>query len=301
MKILMIGAGGLGAYFGMRWLKAGVDVSFLVREKRKAQLDQFGLIVQTPTETLTEKVRALTEDELVESYDVVILSPKAYDLESAAQTVEKVKGNPMIVPLLNGLDHIDYLDQRFGSDRVLGGIVHIAATLTADGVVKQLSPMHKLTLGARTDAQAQVVNYFMQVSQKCPYDFVVADNIIQSLWDKWVFLATLAATTTLMKASVGQIVATRFGSDMIQACYASCSKVATLSGYPIIEPVKAQAMKLLLEPGSAFTASMLRDSQAGLKTEHEHILGAMTARAKQLDVDVPLIEAAYIALAIKAN
>lgn len=301
MKILIVGAGGLGGYFGMRWLKAGVDVSFLVREKRKAQLDQSGLIVETPTETLTQKVRSLTESDLTETYDVVILSPKAYDLESAALIVEKVKGNPMIVPLLNGLDHIDYLDRRFGSDRVLGGIVHIAATLSPEGVVKQLTPMHKLTLGARTDAQARIVENFVQISQQCPYDFVKAENIVQALWDKWVFLATLAATTTLMKASVGQIVATQFGADMIQACYASCSRVAALSGYPILDPVRAQAMKLLLEPGSAFTASMLRDKQAGLKTEHEHILGAMAIRARGLNLEVPLIDAAYVALAMPVH
>lgn len=298
MKILMLGAGGTGGYFGMRWIKAGADLTFLVRPKRQSQLQTNGLVVQTPQETLTHAVQTVTLDTLSEPYDLVVLSPKSYDLESAIDAVKAVAGQPIILPLLNGLDHIDRLDQAFTQDRVMGGVVHIAATLTADGVVKQLSPMHKLTIGQRSPTQRHVQEALARLSADCPFDFMVSPNITQTLWDKWVFLATLAGTTTLLRANVGQIMETPWGEAIMTQTYENCCRVASVSGFPIGNTVREQALKMLLEQNSTFTSSMLRDVQAGLPTEHEHILGALARRAEKFNVSCPTILLAYTALRI---
>ena len=298
MKILILGAGGTGGYFGMRWIKAGGDVTFLVRPGRQAQLQRDGLIVETPQERLTQAVTTMTAETLDGDFDLVVLSPKAYDLESAIEAVKKVKGSPIILPLLNGLDHINRLDAAFGADRVMGGTVHIGATLTPEGIVKQLTPLHRLFIGIRAESQQNVPIALQALSEKCPYEFYVSDNILQTLWDKWTFLATLAATTTLLQASVGEILATPWGEEIMRETYASCCEVASASGFPIQEPVRQQALGVLLEQGSAFTSSMLRDLRANLRTEHEHILGAMVRRAESLGKACHTVKAAYTALVV---
>ena len=132
-KLLFLGAGGVGGYFGGRLIEAGVDVSFLVRPARAASLSAQGLRVSSPHGDLTLPVKCVTRDSVLPDYDLVILAPKAYDLDDAMDAVAPAVGPAtFVLPLLNGLAHLDALDARFGADRVLGGEAHIVATLEAD-------------------------------------------------------------------------------------------------------------------------------------------------------------------------
>ncbi len=298
MRILMLGAGGIGGYFGARWIQAGADVGFLVRPARQARLRAEGLVVQTPRERFSVPVTTYTRDHVDGEFDLIVLSPKAYDLDDAIASVRDVAGRPLLLPLLNGLDHLDVLDREFGRERVMGGVAHIAATLSEDGVVVQLGALHRLTFGHRHPEQLDMVLALERLGRNAAFDSQRSDDIVQVLWDKWVFLATLAGMTTLLRAAVGQIVAAPGGDRASREMYETCCAVAAHHGHLIGQPARDEALAMLLAPGSPFTASMLRDLQAGRRTEHEHILGAMVRRADAAGITCPGLRLAYLALAI---
>ena len=132
-KLLFLGADGVGGYFGARLIEAGVDVSFLVRPARASMLEAHGLRIGSPHGDLELQVRCVTRETVEPEYDLVLLSPKAYDLTDALDAIAPAMGpDAFVLPLLNGLAHIDVLDACFGADRVIGGVAHIVATLAAD-------------------------------------------------------------------------------------------------------------------------------------------------------------------------
>jgi 2-dehydropantoate 2-reductase len=298
MKILMVGAGGIGGYFGAQLIRAGADITFLLRPARKALIDASGLTIESPAETFTLPVPTVSAAELRPDYDLIVLAPKAYDLEDTLQSVANASSRGFMLPLLNGMDHMQVLDQRFGRERVLGGVAHIAAMITPGGSVKRMSDLHMLTVGPRDPAQETVARAFHALCERTPFDHAYSSNIEQSLWDKWVFLASLAAMTTLFHAAVGRIVATPFGHELNLQTYAECCEVAARCGFPIDEQVRAKASAQLTLPGSGFTASMLRDMAAGLRTEHEHILGGMIRRGQAQGLPCTLLKAAYTHIAV---
>lgn len=300
MKILILGAGGIGGYFGARLIQAGADVTFLLRERRKQQVDSEGLKIETPRGPFSVQPRTVTAQTAGPDYDLILLTPKAYDLDSALASLARADGRGVLLPFLNGIDHLQALDARYGRARVMGGVAHIAAALTPAGVVKQLSDLHRLTVGARDPAHGPLARDFAALGTGAGYDSLLSEDIEQVLWDKWVFLATLAGMTTVCQGSVGEIVATSEGEALTRAMYAQACAVAEADGHAVGDAAKTQAMAMLTQPGSAFTASMLRDLQGGLPTEHEHILGALARRGQQLGVGVDLLRLAYTHMAVRA-
>jgi 2-dehydropantoate 2-reductase len=151
MRILVVGAGAIGGYFGGRMLQAGRDVTFLVRPKRAAELADAGLVIKSPNGDVTLKdPPALQADKLSEKFDVVLLSCKAFDLDDAIKSFASAVGpQTSIIPLLNGMLHLDVLDGKFGPGRVLGGLCAIAATLNDKREVVQLNPLQSLNFGER--------------------------------------------------------------------------------------------------------------------------------------------------------
>src|ERR1700680_4402817 len=150
MRILVVGAGAIGGYFGGGLLQAGRDVTFLVRPKRAAELARDGLVIKSPNGDVTLKnPPAMQAEKLTEKFDVVLLSCKAFDLDDAIKSFAPAVGpQTAIIPLLNGMRHLDVLDEKFGKDRVLGGLCGIAVMLDAHRHVVQLAPVFQfLTFG----------------------------------------------------------------------------------------------------------------------------------------------------------
>ena len=295
MKILILGAGGVGGYFGGRLIQSGTDVSFLVRPGRAAQLAADGLQVESPHGNFQVAAKAITADQLHGDWDLIVLSPKAYDLDDAIETLRPAMAQTAcLLPLLNGVAHMDQLDATFGAPRVLGGVAHIAATLSKAGVVRQLNPLHILTMGNREPAQAPLARAFFEACKAANFDAIYSKDITQTLWDKWTFLATLAGSTTLFRSGVGAVTAKPEGAALMTRMYGECLAVAAAFGQPVGEAAQEKARGILMAPGSDFTASMLRDLLGNQRTEHEHILGDMARRATAKGIDAPLITAAYI-------
>jgi 2-dehydropantoate 2-reductase len=295
MRILVVGAGAIGGYFGGRLLQAGRDVTFLVRPKRAAELARDGLVIKSPNGDVTLKnPPAVQADKLAEKFDVVLLSCKAFDLDDAIKSFAPAVGaQTAIIPLLNGMLHLDVLDKKFGRERVLGGLCAIAVTLNDKREVVQLQPMQSLNFGERDGKMSDRVRAIAEVFAGGNFGSVASDRIIQEMWEKWVFLASLAASTSLMRTSVGNILAAPGGKDFMLGMLDECSAVATAEGHAPSGPFFERVRGMLTAEGSQMTASMFRDIKAGAPVEADHVIGDLIARADAAKVPVPKLRTAY--------
>jgi 2-dehydropantoate 2-reductase len=295
MRILVVGAGAIGGYFGGRLLQAGRDVTFLVRPRRAAELADAGLVIKSPNGDVTLKnPPAVQADKLTEKFDVVLLSCKAFDLDDAIKSFAPAVGpQTSIIPLLNGMLHLDVLDKKFGHERVLGGLCAIAVTLNDKREVVQLQPMQSLTFGERDGKMSDRVRAIAEVFASGNFGSVASEHIIQEMWEKWVFLASLAASTSLMRTSVGNILAVPGGKDFILGMLDECSAVATAEGYAPRAPFLERVRGMLTAEGSQMTASMFRDIKAGAPVEADHVIGDLIARGDAAKVPVPRLRTAY--------
>jgi 2-dehydropantoate 2-reductase len=295
MRILVVGAGAIGGYFGGRMLQAGADVTFLVRPRRAAELADAGLVIKSPLGDVTLKNPPTVQaDQLSEKFDVVLLSCKAFDLDDAIRSFAPAVGpNTAILPLLNGMRHLESLDAKFGGERVLGGLCAIAVTLNEKREVIHLQPLQSLTFGERDGKSSDRVRAIAAVMEKGNFGSKTSDEIILEMWEKWVFLASLAASTCLMRASVGVILAAPGGKDFILGMLDECSAVATAGGYAPRPAYLERIRGMLTAEGSQMTASMFRDIKAGAAVEADHVIGDLVARAEAAKVPVPKLRAAY--------
>jgi 2-dehydropantoate 2-reductase len=295
MRILVVGAGAIGGYFGGRMLQAGADVTFLVRPKRAAELAAGGLVIKSPQGDVTLKnPPAVQADKLAEKFDVVLLSCKAFDLEDAVQSLAPAVGpDTAIIPLLNGMKHLDVLDKRFGRARVLGGLCAIAVTLNDRREVVHLQPLQSLTFGERDGKLSDRLRAIAEVFTTGNFGSKVSEEIILEMWEKWVFLASLAACTCLMRTSVGNILASPGGKDFVLGMLDESSAIAAAEGHAPREPFLERTRGMLTAEGSQMTASMFRDIKAGAPVEADHVIGDLVARADAAKVPVPKLRTAY--------
>ena len=293
MKILVLGAGGVGGYFGGRLVEAGADVTFLVRERRAAELAADGLVIKSPCGDATLRVQIARAGESLTPFDIVLLCCKAYDLESAMDSIAPaMSGESAVLPLLNGLSHLDRLDRRFGAARVLGGVAQVAATIGAGGRIEHLNKLHRVVFGERDGKRSARATALAGLLATASFDSAVSDDIVLEMWEKFVMLATLAGMTCLMRASVGAIMATGEGEALMGEFLAECAAVATAAGHVPRTAFLERGRALVTERGSPFTASMLRDIERGGPTEGDHILGDLLRRARALGVATPLLRTA---------
>lgn len=293
MRILILGAGATGGYFGARLIEAGVNVTFLVRKRRAAQLQADGLVLSSPHGDVRVPARYTVRADAAEPFEVILLSCKAYDLGSAIDAVTPAVGaGSLVLPLLNGMAHYRALDARFGEGRVLGGLCHLAVALMPSGEIRHLSPLHSITFGERSGGRSARCDALHAVLAPIKADLNYSHDVLLDAWDKWVFLATLAGMTCLMRGTVGDIVATLEGCSLTEAMLAECAQVAARSGSVLPAERLQKARSLLTQAGSSFAASMLRDIERGGPTEGEHILGDLVERAERFGLAVPLLRIA---------
>ncbi|MGD6978257.1 MULTISPECIES: 2-dehydropantoate 2-reductase [Citricoccus] len=288
MKTLIVGAGATGGFFGSRLVQAGRDITFLVRPRRAEQLRD-GLRVYGPGYDETVPVRTVTARELDGPYDLVLLMTKAWSLDEAMEDIAPGVGpNTAILPLLNGLAHLDRVNHRFGPDSVLGGIVRVVTTVTPEGAVLQMKPHASLIFGEqdrqRTDRAARIEQELTVPG----YDLILGEDILAAMWHKWAFIVAGGTTTCLMRGTIGAILATPGGREFVLEVIDQTERVAAAAGYPVSELAHAASLEMFTEPGSVFTSSLYRDLTAGFSHEGEHLLGHFVAIAERHGVDVPL-------------
>ena len=295
MRILVVGAGAVGGYFGGRLLEAGRDVTFLVRPKRAAQLAEAGLVIKSRFgDVALGSPPTVQQSELRRDFDLILLSCKAYDLDDAIDSFAAGVGpETVILPLLNGMRHLDLLDQRFSTARVLGGQCLIAATLDDSGHIFHLNESHLLTFGERAGNRSPRIDRIAAEIGKAKFESRASSAILLEMWEKWVFLATLAGITCLMRSSIGDIAAA--GAEHLALnLLEECRSIAASAGFAPRAEFLEQTRSTITAPGSLLTASMLRDMERHARIEADHILGDLLHRGSQvLNADRSLLQMAF--------
>jgi 2-dehydropantoate 2-reductase len=293
MRILVIGAGALGGYFGACLVRAGRDVTFMVRPGRAAQLARTGLQVTSPHGDFAVSARTVSPETIRAPFDLILLGVKSYSLDEAMdQFTPAVGPDTAILPVLNGMGHIDRLTARFGAKHVLGGVANISAGLDAEGRVIHFIPIHDLIFGEAEGGATERIRSLEATIGGAGFDARVSDSVMHNMWEKFAQLGLGAGITCLMRASLGDILAAPGGREAMFALYDECRAVATAAGFPPRPATVEFAHKLITTEGSPLKWSMLRDIERGSTTEGEHILGDMVARARKLGVATPILDLA---------
>ncbi|WLW61859.1 2-dehydropantoate 2-reductase [Achromobacter aegrifaciens] len=300
MRMLFLGAGGTGGYFGGRAAQAGADVTFLVREPRAARIREQGLRIKSPLGDATLQPQLVTQQTLQGSYDVVVLSCKAYDLASAIEAIRPAVGpDTAVLPIMNGVLQYDVLDREFEPHRVLGGLCQINATLGPEGEVVHLGKYANIVFGERAGpARSERCVALEQALAGGEYVSRLSTDIYQDIWEKYVFLTTMAAATCLMRGTVGQIASSDDGIDIMTGLLQESQAVAAASGHAVRPEADASARKVIGDRTQPVTASMFRDLSQGLPVEADHIVGDMVRRARTLGVDATYLRTAYAHLQV---
>lgn len=293
MKIIVLGAGALGGYFG-GWLAANsADVSFLVRPARKASLDASGLVIESPLGALRRPIRTVTAETVRPDADIVLLACKAYDLDDAITAISPAMGpDTAVLPILNGMAHIDRLVAAFGATRVIGGLAKIQATLAPDGRILHMNDWNEIVFGELDGRASERVRALEALFPKPQVRARAVGNIREELWKKLVHLSTVAAVTTLTREALGTVNATRDGPWLIDMTLDAAARIAAAEGFPMSADYMAAYRATFTAAGSAYKASMLRDMEKGNRAEGEHILGYMRDRATRHGIDAPVFRIA---------
>jgi 2-dehydropantoate 2-reductase len=294
MRTLVVGAGAIGGYFGGRLLEARRDVTFLVRPRRAALLAQHGLVIRSPTgDAIMAAPPTVTADAIPGPYDLILLACKSYDLDDAMTSLAPGVGpQTAILPLLNGMRHIDVLHTRFGPTHVVGGLCHISSGVDAEGRILHFNDMHRVTFGeldGSSSARAEAIAALMSGSH---FESRLSQAIRQEMWEKWVFIATGAGATCLMRAAVGDIVAAG-AADLVGTLLDECARIACAQGFPPDPKLLEQTRALFTKPGSPIKASMLRDIERGGPIEADHIFGELLRLDPSGGTASPLLRIVY--------
>jgi 2-dehydropantoate 2-reductase len=294
MRILVVGAGAIGGYFGGRLKTAGRDVTFLVRPRRAAQLAKTGLVIRSPMGNVElPSPPTVAAENLRTPYDVILLSCKAYDLASAIEAFAPAVGpDSAILPLLNGMAHMEALAARFSSGAVLGGQCLISTTLDAEGRILHLANPHFLSFGEQDGAKSPRAQAILAALSGAGFDVNLSAAIIREMWEKWAFIATGAGITCLMRAAFGDIV-TAGADNLTTDLYGECCAIATASGHPPSKATIDRSLAMFTAPGSTISASMLRDIERGAPIEADHVIGDLLRRGGTAPSAHKLLRIAY--------
>jgi len=300
VKTLILGAGAIGGYVGGRLHQSGADVTFLVRDKRREALKRDGLVIKSTKGDITQTVKTATRAGDGGPYDIVLLTCKAYDLDSAIDAIAPAVGaDTTIVPLLNGMRHIDALAAKFGDAKVVGGLARVGVAMNGKGEILHTSPFAAISFGERDGKPARKALVELDAAiKKSGVDGGLNANIVQDLWDKWIMLCTLAATCCLMRGASGDILEADEGRAIVLETVDEGRKVAAAAGHDPGEKGIATIRSFLTVKGSKFAASMLHDLEKGAMVEADHIVGDMIARAKKAGIATPNLRMAYAHLQV---
>ncbi len=295
MKILILGAGAVGGYWGARLHQAGIDVTFLLREKRAETVRRNGLVVKSAKSgDAVLPVKVVTAAGEGGPYEVIILACKGYDLPSAMDAIAPAVGaGTTIVPILNGHIHFATLDARFGKDKVAGGLARISGMLGPNGEILH-SGASGVSFGERDGRPPRAA--LVELDQACRRAGIeggLNPNINQDLWDKWIMLGSIAGMCSAMRGTVGDIAESEDGAAIMGEILEECRKVALAEGYPPSDKVVAAIKASLTQKGGKSVASILGDIEKGGAVEGRQIVGDMLARARKHGLAAPTLRFAY--------
>jgi len=299
MRLLVVGAGSTGGYFGGRLAQAGRNVTFLVRPRRAAQLQEAGLQIVSPHGDVTVRPKLVTADNIDAPYDAVLLAVKAYSLNAAIDDFATAVGpETMIMPVLNGMRHVDILEERFGKKAVAGGVCKVATTVDSGGRIVQLATFQELVYGewdGAVSARMEALDAFMRGAG---FDARLSRSIEYEMWEKWTLLATVGGITCLMRGNIGEVLAAPGGPSFILSFLDEIVSVVSAAGQAPKAAFVEGARTTLTTPGSTQSPSMFRDLLQGSPIEADQIIGDLLARGANAGIPTPLLAAAYANMSV---
>lgn len=299
MKFLIVGAGAVGGYFGARLAEKGEDVTFLVREKRKKQLDASGLTIESTQGDLTFKPKTITIQEAKE-FDVILLATKSYHFKKAAEDIKAFVGSStVIIPMLNGIKHLDDLFYSFSKQTVMGGLCFIESTLSNEGEILHTSPMHQFVFGEWNGEKSERARAIEKAFKGTNADVRLSENILTEMWHKYLFISTLSGVTTLFREPVGPI--REAGIEYIKRLLHEISEIMRAENAPIEDGIEEKQLTKINEMGYEMKSSMQRDMEKGYSIEADQLQGYLLELAKKHNLHTPFLESIYTNLKIYEN
>jgi len=298
MRALIVGAGSVGGYFGGRLAAAGRDVTFLVHSRRGKQLAR-GLIISSGGEETVVPVKTINAGQTAGDFDLILLAVKAYQLDGAIEDFGSyVSDRTMILPVLNGMRHMDTLRSRFGAQHVLGGVARVSTSLDEQGRIVDRLDIHDLLYGEWNGERSERILGLDQFMTGAGFDARLSTEIERQMWEKWAVLASLGAITCLMDGDVGEVARAPGGIDLAQALFGEVLAAVASAWRPLADKFRSQVLALLTDRASSLTSSMYRDMKSGQRVEVDQILGDLAMRASAKGVTTPLLSAAVVRLKV---
>ena len=298
MKVLILGIGGLGGFFGAHLQKTNCDVTFLVRDKTKKIVSETGIKILSDYGNFKINPILITKKDLKINYDVVIISCKAYHLDEAITDLKPSQKNAIIIPLLNGQAHINKLEKAFKKENVFGGVAHVSSNTKSPGEIKHVGNIKRLSFGSRYQENQDTANEFYQLCRKADFQTVLSDNIDQDIWEKWIFIATIAGATTLFQTSIDNVSKKPNGKIFIQNLWNECINISKENGYELRAESKNLHEDLLFKSDIPFKASMLIDMEKKLQTEYKHIFYEFIKLGNKINFKTPFLDLVYLNMKI---
>jgi 2-dehydropantoate 2-reductase len=294
MRILVLGAGGVGGYFGGRLVEKGEDVTFLVRANRKKQLEEKGLVIRSVHGDMILEPKIITASENAGTFDLVLFSTKSYHLHDAIKDVKPFIGDhTVILPLLNGISHLTTLKEAFGESNIIGGLCFIETTLNHDGEVVQTSKAARLVYGEFLNKETERIHKITEAFSGTKADFVCSEQIERDMWHKFMFITVMSGVTSLMRAPIGPIREREHGRTLIRQLFEECTNIMHVHNAPIHKNIVDEHMKSIDALGYDMKSSMQRDMEKGFSIEGDHLQGYLLELAKTKHLSAPLLEVIY--------
>lgn len=299
MRILIVGAGSTGGFFGAKLASAGRDVTFLVRPQRLSQLEQHGLCVKSPAGDIEIQPQLITSAQIQGPFDIVLLAVKAYALDSALRDMEAAVGpDTVILPLLNGMRHMDVIAKQFGADRLLGCVCKVATSLDENGHIVQQGTFNDIAYGELDGSDSERIALVHTFMREAGFDATTSKTILRDMWEKWTLLAAMGTINCLMRGSIGDVASVKGGHAFAMRAIDEVVSIVRAVGQEPSEPFLAQAYRLLTLEGSPQTSSMYRDLMAGRGIEADQIIGDLLERANAKGLEAPILALVYTNLLV---
>ncbi len=304
LRVAVLGAGGVGGWYAGALALAGHDVSVLARGDHLEAMRRDGLELRSQEGSRTAQPRVVERVEELGNPELVIVSVKAYSVREIASSAARLaEGGAAILPLLNGVDAADRLAE-FGVPReaLIGGLTVISAAKIAPGVIERHSTFQRVVMGAlggafgSTEAWTARLERFAEALRSADVETVVSQRIEVDLWNKLVFLATLAAACGLSRSAVGAVRTAPLGALLLERAVREIVAVAELRGVPLGADATDRTLAAIAALPAAMSPSLLLDLQRGGPTEIDVLSGAIARMGRECGIATPVHDTALAAI-----
>jgi len=300
MKIAVVGAGGIGGYFGGSLARAGHQVALVARGPHLEAVRARGLEVRTPEGTFTAAVEATDEPEKLHGIELAIVAVKTYSLPEIAPAVRGLaERGALVVPLLNGVEAAErLLESGVPDERLLGGLTEISAAKVAPGIVERLSTFQRVVVGERAGGPSDRAERIAAVFREAGAEARVSLDITADLWRKLAFIASVAAACGLARSPIGRVREAPLGRLMIERAVREVTAVARARGVALAADAEAKILTFVESLAPPLKPSLLLDLESGRRTEIEDLSGAVSRLGREAGVETPVHDVATAALGV---